>query len=213
MYRARPITLEEQAELEKWIADAKPSATRIGLNMLAAMWVGGLAWTIPGVLLLFAKDVWPRLFYYLLAASLVPSLIVAVGMFVHLLREQQNKYATSLAMQKELASGVVQSGRFQSIEVIDIAELEDEGAHYLMFLDGGRAVKIHDCLWKDCQQPNSDFEIVRLPITKHVIRRSVYGSLLKPSTTIQPAPEFYVADGEVLELDLEKLKAGQVPAV
>jgi hypothetical protein len=151
--------------------------------------------------------------------SLVPILagLVAAG-FVHLrTRARSARVALTGALQRELAEGKAEVTTYEVVDAISVEEQEDEGSMYYLKLRDGRILFIAGQhlyeLEEERRFPNTKFQAVRTPRTRHLIGFTCLGDYLPASGRGRP---FTVADydlgrvpedGDVWEGDFDALRA------
>ena len=143
---------------------------------------------------------------------------LVAGGFVRLrTRARSARVAVTGALQRELAEGNAEVTTYEVVDAISIEEQEDEGSMYYLELRDGRILFIAGQYLYEFEEekrfPNTKFQIIRTPRTRHVIGFTCLGDYLPASARGRPFTEAdyrsrrVPEDGTVWEGDFDVLRA------
>jgi hypothetical protein len=206
--RERPATREERARMGSEVKDLGG-----GLSLLKT--------TIALFLILFLAGFGIVAIFHLpklagrSAAGLIAGL-AAARMYTRM-RKSLTRSPYADLVRADLAGGMVRESAFDVVDAIRRDELEDEGAHFYLKLSNGRVLYLSGQYLDDEVEsrrfPSSRVVIVRGSRSGTLLRFECSGAYVAPTGTL---PAFTLeeldkdetpSDGDVLDVDFEKLRA------
>lgn len=213
MYALRPITDEERGLLDELgVLERQPVRwfPCVAFAMVAAVSVF-VVFAISTQLLV--ELYWPRLRQPLAAASFLTLPATFIGVLAYRLRAARRDADTvngrRAGYRREVDAGVVEAGRFKTEAVVMFAMIADEGPRFCFRLTDGQAIVLRT--GDEPGHPGSDFELVRLPESKLILRCTQHGGQLVPEAELPADHDGYnMLDGEPFAVDWLRLVAGKI---
>jgi hypothetical protein len=202
----RPFDDSERQTVSRILTASERRSDPVLGGLLAFVLVGGVA------LLAWPWDRGIR--------SLVPVLVglVAAGFVYRRLSATDARAGRTVTLQRELTEGNAEVATYEVIDAINVEEQEEEGSMYFLQLRDGRILFIAGQHLYDLEEekrfPNTRFQAVRTPRTRHLLDFVCLGDYLPPTgrgrafTVHDYDAGLVPEDGDVWEGDFDALRAG-----
>jgi hypothetical protein len=203
-YTTRAISQEERRLAQASIAPEAVSTTSdlyaaaLLQAALAVGVIGAIAYLLSSNLPEVRANLWLGLIFIFLAAFVIAYRRSSARDLE--LRKQQQK------LEQELASGTVETATFRAVEAM-LIQRDPPTICYL--LDDGRGLLLRS--YPGGRHPDSEFEIVRLPISRAILRCPTFGRELPVATELPEETDPQVrAEGEPFPIDWPALARGNL---
>ncbi len=172
-FHTRPITDEERQVALRWISSESVGCT-IAVTVFAMFMVGLVLYGVYYLTNAFSEQAGA---YVLWASGAITFIVVPVASAWLAVREHRHDKKHRRQIEEELELGFVEVVQVKPLDVVQLDSPSQREPSMVFRIDDTRALALH-LVDVEEKMPNTDFEYIRLPRSKHHLRTIVHGDEL-----------------------------------